>query len=67
MWLDRLAERQARSDESFVRHFRERYDGRMPIWVVTELLEFGQVSRLYGGANDLATEVANAFDVPRSS
>lgn len=65
VWLDRLAERQARSDESFVRHFRERYDGRMPIWVVTELLEFGQVSRLYGGLrNDLATEVANAFDVP---
>ena len=65
VWLDRLREREVRSDESFVRHFRERYDGRMPIWVVTELLEFGQVSRLYGGLrNDLATEVATGFDVP---
>lgn len=64
-WLERLDERCARSDESFVAHFRERYDGHMPIWVVVELLELGQVCRLYGGLrNDLATEVAAAFSVP---
>ena len=64
-WLDRLDERTTRSDESFVAHFRERYDGRMPVWVIVELLELGQVSRLYGGLrNDLATEIAGAFAVP---
>lgn len=64
-WLLRLQERQRSSDEAFVTHFRERYDGRMPIWAVIEVLEFGQVSRLYGGLrNDLATEIAHAFDVP---
>ncbi len=64
-WLDRLEDRKTRSDESFVAHFREHYDGRMPIWVIVELLELGQVSRLYGGLrNDLATEVAASFAVP---
>lgn len=64
-WLRRLDERQRSSDEAFVTHFRARYDGRMPIWAVIEVLEFGQVSRLYGGLrNDLATEIAGAFGVP---
>jgi len=64
-WSERLRVRQAASEEAFVTHFREKYDGRMPIWVVTELMEFGQVSRLYGGLrNDLATEVAREFSVP---
>ncbi|MGN7190580.1 Abi family protein [Curtobacterium sp. SAFR-003] len=64
-WLGRLEDRKGRSDESFVTHFRDRYDGHMPVWVVVELLELGQVSRLYGGLrNDLATEVAAAFSVP---
>ncbi len=64
-WLLRLHERQRASDEAFVAHFRERYDGRMPIWAAVEVLEFGQVSRLYGGTrNDLATEIARSFEVP---
>ncbi|GAB3310885.1 hypothetical protein EK0264_11060 [Epidermidibacterium keratini] len=37
----------------------------MPIWALTELLELGQLSRLYSGLrNDLATEIATAFGVP---
>ena len=64
-WLARAKERQQRSDEAFVAHFRDKYDGRMPIWALTEVLELGQVSRLYRNLrNDLATEIALAFNVP---
>ncbi|RWR19706.1 Abi family protein [Agrococcus lahaulensis] len=64
-WLRRVQERLDGSDEAFVAHFREKYDGRMPIWAVTEVLEFGQLSRLYGGLrNDLATTIATSFGVP---
>lgn len=64
-WLLRVRERQSKSDEAFVKHFRVTYDDRMPIWALTEILELGQVSRLYGGLrNDIATEIAVALGVP---
>lgn len=64
-WLGRVKERQDGSDEAFVAHFREKYDDRMPIWALTEILELGHVARLYAGLrNDLSTEIAAAFDVP---
>ncbi len=28
-------------------HFKSRYDGRLPIWVATEILQFGQLVKLY--------------------
>lgn len=65
LWIDRVEERQRNSDEAFVAHFRSKYDDRMPIWALTEILELGHVSRLYGGLrNDIATEIAQAFGVP---
>jgi abortive infection bacteriophage resistance protein len=48
-WIQRVKARQAESDEAFVAHFRDKYDGQMPIWVLTEILELGQLSRLYSG------------------
>jgi abortive infection bacteriophage resistance protein len=64
-WLRRVAERQNSSDEAFVGHFRTKYDGRMPIWALTEILELGHLARLYGGLrNDIATEIARSFGVP---
>lgn len=64
-WLRRVEERRSASDEAFVGHFRDKYDDRMPIWALTEILELGHVTRLYAGLrNDLATEIANVFDVP---
>jgi hypothetical protein len=33
--------RRASSDELFVAHFRDKYDDRMPVWALTELLELG--------------------------
>nr|WP_272954618.1 Abi family protein [Kribbella sandramycini] len=34
---------------SFVRHFQRKYDGRLPVWVVTEILDFGSLSYLFTG------------------
>lgn len=64
-WLERTAERRAKSDEQFVAHFRQKYDDRMPVWALTELLELGQVSVLYRGLRQQdAEEIALAFGAP---
>lgn len=64
-WLQRVAQRRNGSDEAFVAHFRDQYEGQMPIWALTEILELGQLSRLYQGLNeDEAGEIAAAFGVP---
>lgn len=64
-WLQRVNARKASSDEQFVDHFRERYDDRMPVRTLTELLELGHVSVLYRGLNQQdAEEIATAFGVP---
>lgn len=38
------------ASEDFVTHYAEKYDGRLPIWVAIELLDFGALSRLLGFA-----------------
>lgn len=48
-WRDKLAAAQSRSKEDFVTHFEEKYDGRLPVWVASELLDFGGLSFLYDG------------------
>lgn len=64
-WLVRVQERQQRSDEQFVQHFRDEYDGRLPIWALTEILELGHLSTLFRGINQAdAEEIAQAFGVP---
>lgn len=63
--LARTQDRQDGSDESFVAHFREKYDGQMPIWALTEIMEFGHLSRMYAGLkNSMATEIATTYGAP---
>lgn len=65
LWLQRAAERQAKSDEQFVAHFRDKYDDRLPVWAVTEVLELGQLCMLYRGLRQQeAEEIALEFGVP---
>jgi abortive infection bacteriophage resistance protein len=65
LWIARMRDRQNASDEAFVVHFRDNYDGRMPIWAVTEIMEMGHLSRLYGGlVSSIATEIALAYGAP---
>lgn len=64
-WLRRVAARIDGSDETFVAHFREKYDGQLPIWALTEVLELGHLGRLYSGlSNSLATMIAEAYQAP---
>lgn len=64
-WLQRVHARQVGSDEQFVEHFRDKYDDRMPVWALTEILELGHLSVLYRGLNQKAAEeIATAFGVP---
>lgn len=64
-WLQRVNDRKASSDEQFVEHFRQRYDDRMPLWALTEILELGHLSVLYRGMHQQdAEEIALAFGVP---
>ncbi|SEE18637.1 Abortive infection bacteriophage resistance protein [Arthrobacter alpinus] len=59
---DRL-KRQAAA-EDFVRHYMLKYDGRLPIWVAVEVLDFGGVIRLFSllNRND-QNEIARTWGV----
>ena len=56
----------ARSDETFVEHFHQKYsDVGLPIWMATEVMSFGSVVRLYRTApNWVRKDVAAAFNIP---
>ncbi|GAB3065054.1 Abi family protein [Pedococcus soli] len=49
-WLDMVSKAKDRSTEDFVQHFDLRYGGRLPIWALTEIMDFGSLSHLYSGA-----------------
>jgi len=48
-WITKLLGAQARSSEEFIVHFQQKYDGRLPVWVVTEIMDFGATAHLYRG------------------
>jgi len=50
-WLDKLTGEIEKSHETFIQHFRIKYDGfpRLPIWMASEVMSFGSLSRLYEG------------------
>lgn len=34
--------------EDFVRHFDRKYEGQLPVWVATEIMDFGMLVQLFG-------------------
>ncbi len=51
-WLAELESKEAsRSREEFIRHFKNNYHGfpRLPVWIATEVMSFGLLSKLFGG------------------
>jgi len=50
-WLTRVRENVRRSHETFVKHFKAKYAGEndLPVWMVCEVISFGQISQLYRG------------------
>lgn len=63
-WIAKVLNAQHRSSEDFVVHFQRKYDGRLPVWVVTEILDFGSTAHLYRGlkAVDRAA-IAHGLDI----
>lgn len=48
-WLRKAREAETRSSDDFVTHYKATYGGDLPIWMLTEVLDFGGIARLYGG------------------
>jgi len=64
--MDRLDAVEARSREDFVKHFRQRYGSRLPIWVSIELWEFGTLSVFLEGLKwDDQQVIARRYGLPR--
>ena len=40
-------EKRNNSNNLFIKHHNEKYDGKLPIWVATEIMSFGMISKLY--------------------
>lgn len=60
LWLERFREHQTKAaSEDFIQHHVEKYDGVLPVWVATEIMEFGQLVRLYGFMLDVDQSVAS--------
>lgn len=65
-WLTKIDTETSRSQEAFIEHYRDKYDGfpALPIWMLTEVLSLGTLSRLYHGLkNEDRAEVSNKFDL----
>lgn len=48
-WLLKVRRQEDNSKEEFVKHFKRRYGHGLPVWVITEILDFGGMSTLYSG------------------
>jgi abortive infection bacteriophage resistance protein len=48
-WLAKTHEETDRSKETFVEHFKNKYEGfpQIPIWIAVEVISFGTLSKLY--------------------
>lgn len=64
-----LASEERRSTELFVRHYRIKYTSQLhlPIWMATELLTFGVLSKMYGNLRkSVRKKIAREFGQPES-
>lgn len=65
LWLQKVKQQLDGSKEAFITHFRDKYDGQIPIWALIETLELGMLFSLYQGMlPDDAEKVALYFGVP---
>ena len=63
-WLVELDKQEARSQEAFAIHHRNKYGGALPIWKATEVMQFGTLVALYDGLQQQHREqVAAELDI----
>lgn len=53
-WLENIRHEATRSTERFIEHYKQTYSGfpALPVWMVTEVMSFGSLSRMYQGMHD---------------
>ena len=67
-WTVKIHEETGRSSELFVKHFEAHYEGypNLPCWVVTEIMSFGLLSRMYSGLLDQCqSPIANRYSLQK--
>lgn len=65
-WLSKIRDETERSSEKFIEHFSNKYNGfpNLPIWMLTEIMSFGALSRLYKGMkNNKSAGITDKQDV----
>ncbi len=65
-WLGKITSEVNRSKDTFVMHFKNEYgDDNLPIWMMTEVISLGNLSKFYQGLkNQDKKSIANNFNVP---
>ena len=64
--MAKIKELEGPASDRFVSHFRAKYheEEHLPIWMATELMSFGTISREYGGLTlDLKKAIVSGFDI----
>lgn len=65
-WLSTVMKRanRAKNRDRFIGHYFDNYRGRIPIWVLTEVLDFADVSKVYKGLRvDDRDEIARTLGI----
>lgn len=63
-WLVELDKQEARSQEAFVIHHRNKYGDALPIWKATEVMQFGTLVALFDGLQQQHREqIAAELDI----
>ena len=63
-WLERVHEETTRSKETFVIHYRSKYDDfpKLPLWMAVEVMSFGALSKLFSNLKrDVQAEIGKAL------
>lgn len=69
VWRQKLFEEIQRSKETFIDHYKQKYDGfpRLPIWMAAEVMSFGALSKLYANLKRVEQKkIAECFQLHRS-
>jgi abortive infection bacteriophage resistance protein len=68
--LSKLVAETGRSSETYIKHYRQNYDDPAlpPVWMVAEMMSFGQLSRWYSNLADraLRTRIAAPLGLPQT-
>lgn len=66
-WFAKIKEEQARSKETFIKHYKEKYPGSpdLPIWMAAEIMSFGAISNLFHGLKySDQKNISRMYDLP---